>query len=76
MSLPLALNSGSDRQPPDITQVMRKRLTAVHAEPVPTVVVAGPVEWQATALSGAARLCACIDRAAVELAAAMRSHQQ
>ncbi|MEV5273452.1 NAD(P)H-dependent oxidoreductase [Streptomyces werraensis] len=57
MPVPLALNSGSDRQPPDITQVMRRRLTAVHAEPVPTVVVAGPVEWQATALSGvAARL--------------------
>lgn len=54
MPVPLALNSGSDRQPPDITQVMRRRLTAVHAEPVPTVVVAGPVEWQATALSGAA----------------------
>ncbi|MFD8251020.1 hypothetical protein [Streptomyces werraensis] len=76
MPVPLALNSGSDRQPPDITQVMRRRLTAVHAEPVPTVVVAGPVDWQATALSGAARLRACIDRAAVELASAMRSHQQ
>ncbi|WP_225640891.1 NAD(P)H-dependent oxidoreductase [Streptomyces werraensis] len=45
MPVPLALNSGSGRQPPDITQVMRRRLTAVHAEPVPTVVVAGPVDW-------------------------------
>jgi FMN reductase len=76
MPVLLALNSSSDRQPPDITQVMRRRLTAVHADPVPTVVVASPVDWRATALSGAARLRACIDRAAVELAAAMRSHRQ
>ncbi|MDT0484541.1 MULTISPECIES: NAD(P)H-dependent oxidoreductase [Streptomyces] len=77
MPVLLALNSSSDRQqPPDITQVMRRRLTDVHADPVPTVVIAGPADWQATALSDAARLRACIGRAAVELAAAMRSHRQ
>ncbi|MFG2455495.1 NAD(P)H-dependent oxidoreductase [Streptomyces sp. NPDC048523] len=75
MPVLLALNSNSDRQPPDITQVMRRRLTDVRADPVPTVVVAGPADWQATAHSDAARLRACIDRAAVELAVAMRSHR-
>ncbi|KQW00888.1 NAD(P)H-dependent oxidoreductase [Streptomyces sp. Root369] len=72
----LALNSSSDRQPPDITQVMRRRLTDVHADPVPTVVVAGPADGRATAQTDAARLRACIGRAAVEPAAAMRSHRQ
>ncbi|MEU1940685.1 NAD(P)H-dependent oxidoreductase [Streptomyces coeruleorubidus] len=76
MPVLLALDSSSRRQPPDLAQVMRRRLTDVHAEPVPTVVVAGPADWQATALSDAARLRACIGRAAVELAAAMRSHRQ
>jgi FMN reductase len=76
MPVLLALDSSSDRQPPDITQVMRRRLTDVHADPVPTVVVAGPADWQTTAGSDAARLRACIDRAAVELAAVMRSHRQ
>ncbi|MFJ9098129.1 NAD(P)H-dependent oxidoreductase [Streptomyces sp. NPDC102405] len=72
----LALHSGSHQQPPDLTQVMRRRLTDVHAAPVPTVVVAGPADGLATAQTDAARLSACIDRAALELAAAMRSHQQ
>ncbi|MER6291067.1 NAD(P)H-dependent oxidoreductase [Streptomyces sviceus] len=76
MPVLLALNSGSDRQPPDLAQVMRRRLTSVHADPVPTVVVAGPANWRTTAGSDAARLRACIGRAAVELAAAMRSHRQ
>jgi FMN reductase len=76
MPVLLALNSSSDRQPADVAQVMRRRLTDVHADPVPTVVVAGPVDGRPTAQSDAARLRACIDRAAVELAAAMRSHQQ
>ncbi|MGW0424926.1 NAD(P)H-dependent oxidoreductase [Streptomyces sp. NPDC003015] len=76
MPVLLALSSGSDRQSPDVTQVMRRRLTDVHADPVPTVVVAGPADWQATARSDATRLRACIDRAAVELAVVMRSHRQ
>jgi FMN reductase len=76
MPVLLALHSSSDLQPPDITQVMRRRLTDVHADPVPTVVVAGPADWQAAAHSDAARLRACIDQAAVELAAATRSHRQ
>ncbi|MFD3838230.1 NAD(P)H-dependent oxidoreductase [Streptomyces sp. NPDC058642] len=71
----LALNSGSHRQPPDLAQVMRTRLTSVHAEPVPTVVVAGPADWQTTVGSDAGWLRACIDRAA-ELATAMRSRRQ
>ena len=72
----LALNGGSRRQPPDLVQVIRGRLTDVHADPVPTVVVACPADWRATAHSDAARLRACIDQAAAELAAAMRSHRQ
>jgi FMN reductase len=76
MPVLLALDSSSGRQPPDITQVMRRRLADVHADPVPTVVVAGPADWRATAHSDAARLRACIGRAAAELAAAMRSHRQ
>ncbi|MFF0097252.1 NAD(P)H-dependent oxidoreductase [Streptomyces canus] len=76
MPVLLALNSGSRRRPPDLVQVMRRRLTEVHADPVPTVVVAGPADWRATAHSDAARLRACIDRAAVELAVAMSSHRQ
>lgn len=77
MPVLLALNSGSRLlQPPDLTQVMRRRLTDVHAEPVPTIVVADPADWQATARSDAARLRACIDQAAAELAVAMSSHRQ
>ncbi|MGW7203087.1 NAD(P)H-dependent oxidoreductase [Streptomyces sp. NPDC054837] len=76
MPVLLALNSGSRRQPPDLAQVMRTRLTGVHAEPVPTVVVAGPADWQTTVGGDAGRLRACIDRAAVELATAMRSRRQ
>lgn len=71
-----AFNSSSRRQPPDLTQVIRRRLTDVHADPVPTVAVAGPAGWRATAHSDAGRLRACIDRAAAELAAAMRAHRQ
>jgi FMN reductase len=76
MPVPLARNSSSRRRPPDLTQVMRRRLTDVHADPVPTVVVAGPADWRATAHSDAARLRACIGQAAAGLAAAMRSHRQ
>jgi FMN reductase len=75
MPVLLALDSGFHRQPSDLAQVMRRRLTSVHAEPVPTVVVAGPADWQTTVDSEAARLRACIDRAAVELATAMRSRR-
>ncbi|WP_051858667.1 NAD(P)H-dependent oxidoreductase [Streptomyces cellulosae] len=76
MPVLLALNSGSRRQPPDLARVMRGRLAGVHADPVPTVVVAGPADWPATARGDAARLRACIDQAAAELAAAMRAHRQ
>ncbi|MEU5891525.1 hypothetical protein ABZ835_32470 [Streptomyces sp. NPDC047461] len=55
---------------------MRTRLTGAHAEPVPTTVVAGPADWQTTVGSDAGRLRACIDLAAVELAAAMRPRRQ
>lgn len=72
----LALDSSSRRQPPDLTQVIRRRLTGVHADPLPTVVVARPADWQATAETVPGRLHACIGRAAGELAAAMRSHRQ
>ncbi|MEW2077081.1 NAD(P)H-dependent oxidoreductase [Streptomyces sp. NPDC013433] len=70
-----ALNSSSRRQPPDLTQVLRRRLTGVHADPVPTIVVAGPADWQATARSDGGGLHTCIDQAAVEPAEAMRSHR-
>lgn len=76
MPVLLALNSGSRWRPPDLTQVLRRRLTDVHAEPVPTIVVADPTDWQAAARSDAARLRACIDQAAAELAVAMSSHRQ
>jgi FMN reductase len=76
MPVLLALNSGSRWQPPDLAQVLRRRLTSVHADPVPTIVVAGPADWPATAHSDAARLRTCIDQAAAELAVAMRSHRQ
>ncbi|MDQ0577865.1 NAD(P)H-dependent oxidoreductase [Streptomyces rishiriensis] len=76
MPVLLALNSSSDRRPPDLAQVMRRRLTDVHAQPVPTIVIAGPTDWQATAHSDAPRLRACIDQAAAELAAAMRAHRR
>ncbi|MEU8865308.1 hypothetical protein [Streptomyces umbrinus] len=48
----------------------------MHADAVPTVVVACPADWLATAHGDAARLRACIDQAAAELAAAMRSHRR
>lgn len=76
MPVLLALNSHSRWQPPDLTQVVRSRLTGVHADPVPTVVVAGPADWQTTTHSDTTRLHAHMDRAATELAAAMRSHRQ
>ncbi|MEU2427146.1 NAD(P)H-dependent oxidoreductase [Streptomyces sp. NPDC007851] len=76
MPVLLALDSGSRWQPPDITQVIRGRLTGVHADPVPTVVVAGPADGPTTGRGDAARLRACIDQAAAELAAAMRSHRR
>lgn len=76
MPVLLALNSGSRWRPPDLAQVLRRRLASVHADPVPTVVVADPADWPATAHSDAARLRACIDQAGAELAVAMRSHRQ
>ncbi|WP_328773087.1 NAD(P)H-dependent oxidoreductase [Streptomyces sp. NBC_00286] len=76
MPVLLALNSGSRWRPPDLAQVLRRRLAGVHADPVPTVIVADPADWPATAHSDAARLRACIDQAAAELAVAMRSHRQ
>ncbi|MEU2777626.1 NAD(P)H-dependent oxidoreductase [Streptomyces sp. NPDC007162] len=76
MPVLLALDSNAHRQPPDLAQVIRRRLTGVHADPVPTVVVAGPADRQATARSDAGRLHDRIDRAATELAAAMRSHRR
>jgi FMN reductase len=76
MPVLLAVNSSSRWQPPELTQVMRRRLAGVHAEPVPTIVVAGPADWQATAPSDVGQLRACIDQAAAELAAAMRLHRR
>ncbi|MFI6437793.1 NAD(P)H-dependent oxidoreductase [Streptomyces sp. NPDC050759] len=79
MPVLLALNIGSRRQPPDLAQVMRRRLASVRADPVPTIVVADPADpadWPAMARSDVARLRACIDRAAAELAVAMRSQRQ
>ena len=40
------LDSGSRRQPSGLAQVMRRHLTDVRVDPVPTVVVAGPADWQ------------------------------
>ncbi|MET8081495.1 NAD(P)H-dependent oxidoreductase [Streptomyces sp. NPDC005303] len=76
MPVLLALDSSTRRQPPDLAQMMRRRLTDMHADPGPTVVIAGPADWQTAARSDAARLRACIDQAAAELAAAMRSPRQ
>lgn len=72
----LAVNSGSRWQPPDIEQVMRGRLTCLHAEPVPTVVVAGPADWEESPSGATTRLREHIDQAAAELAAAMSSHRR
>lgn len=76
MPVLLAINSSSRWQPPDLEEMMRRRLAGVHTEPVPTIVVAGPADWQATAHSDAGRLRACIDQAAAELAAAMHAHRR
>jgi FMN reductase len=74
MPVLLAVNSGSRWQPPDIGRVLRKRLACLHAEPVPTVVVAGPADWEGPAPDGSMPLRERIDQAAVELAAAIGSH--
>ncbi|GGM06714.1 oxidoreductase [Streptomyces fumigatiscleroticus] len=76
MPVLLALDSSSPWQPPALTQVIRRRLTDVRADPMPTIVVAGPADRQAATGREAGRLHARIDRAATELAAAMRSHRQ
>jgi len=76
MPVLLAVNSGSRWQPPDIGPVLRKRLTCLHAEPVPTVVVAGPADWEGPVPDGSTQLRERIDRAAAELAAAIGSHQR
>ncbi len=76
MPVLLAVNSSSRRQPPDVTQAVRRRLTGVHAELVPTVVVAGPEDWERSALDTSGRLSEHIDQAAAELAAAMRAHRR
>ena len=75
MPVLLAANSGSRRQPPDIGQVMRDRLSRLCAEPVPTVVVAGPGDWACPA-PGGSKLRERIGQAAAELAAAMGSHRR
>jgi FMN reductase len=76
MPVLLAVTSGSRSQPPGIEQVMRGRLTCLHAEPVPTVVVAGPGSWRESASGDLGRLREHIDRAAAELAAAMGSRRR
>jgi FMN reductase len=75
--LPLVLIEHRRRDHPRL--VSKKTATQAvpaHADPVPTVVVAGPADGPATAGSDAGRLRACIDRGAAELAAAMRSHRR
>jgi FMN reductase len=72
----LAVNSGSRWQPPDIEQVMRERLSCLHAEPVPTVVVAGPADWEESPSGDPTRLREHIDQAAAEFAAAMSSDRR
>jgi hypothetical protein len=52
---------------------MCRRLTSVHAEPVPTVAVA---DRQATARGDEGRLRARIGHGAAELAVAMSSHRR
>ncbi|MER8006694.1 NAD(P)H-dependent oxidoreductase [Streptomyces sp. NPDC094149] len=76
MPVLLALNGDSCRQPPDPAQAVRRRLSDVHAAPMPTVVVACPADWQATAPSVAGRLHVRIGRAPAELAAAMCAQRQ
>jgi FMN reductase len=71
MPVLLAANSGSRWQPPDIGRVTRRRLTRLHAKPVPTVVVAGPEDWEGPAHSCSRRLREHITRAAAEFAAAV-----
>jgi FMN reductase len=73
MPVLLAANSGSRWQPPDIEQVLRGRLTCLHAEPVATVVVAGPADWEAPAHGVAGSLRGRIDQAAAEFAAVLIS---
>jgi FMN reductase len=72
----LAVNSGSRWQPPDIEQGMRERLSCLHAEPVPTVVVAGAADWEESPSGDTTRLREHIDQAAAELAAAMSSDRR
>lgn len=67
----LAANSGSRWQPPDIGQALRGRLTRLHAEPVPTVVVAGPQDWLEPAGGVSGRLRERIDQATAELTAVL-----
>jgi FMN reductase len=59
----------SPRQVPDVGRVLRGCLTRLHAEPVPTVVVAGAEEWEESA-DGVGHPRWRIDKAAAELAAA------
>jgi FMN reductase len=66
----LAATCRSRRQLPDVGQVVRDHLVRSHAEPVPTVVVAGAEEWEGST-DGVGHLRARIDQAAAELAAAM-----
>ncbi|MEU4248234.1 NAD(P)H-dependent oxidoreductase [Amycolatopsis sp. NPDC026612] len=76
MPVLLAVDSSSRRPPPDLTQGVRRRLTGVHAELVPTVVVAGPEDRERSAPGASGRLSDHIDQAAAELAAAMRAHRR
>ena len=71
--VPVLLAAASDTrwQPPGIEQAMRDRLTCLRTEPVRTVVVAGPEDWDGSADGGRRRLRERIDQAAAELAAAL-----
>jgi FMN reductase len=59
-----------------VRQVVRGRLTGVHAHPVPTTVVAAPADRQPSASGDEDGLHARIDRAACEPAAAMRTYRR
>ncbi|MEU9556462.1 NAD(P)H-dependent oxidoreductase [Streptomyces fumanus] len=75
MPVLLALRTGSHRPAPGLAHVLRGRLAGVRADPVSTVVVAGPPDLRGTPDGDAGELDARIGRAAAELAAAMRPHR-
>ncbi|NKE59760.1 oxidoreductase [Lentzea sp. PSKA42] len=73
MPVLLAANSGSRWRPPELGRVIRGRFTCLHAEPVPTVVIAGPEDWEGPAHGCSNRLRERITQAADELVAAVSS---